>query len=171
MVYPLKIAYLHGLNGNNINPKNQWLRQIADEVYDPIIKYGEKDVYNALKADLLKFKPDFIAGSSMGGLYAFYLGRELNIPMLLFNPALHSYNLDYASDLPEINDLPAEKLCVVLGRYDSLINPMVTIEKLKQHNIVVENDTCIMLNHNHHTPVETFIEQTLCFIQKNISRV
>lgn len=142
MVYPLKIAYLHGLNGNNINPKNQWLRQIADEVYDPIIKYGEKDVYNALKADLLKFKPDFIAGSSMGGLYAFYLGRELNIPMLLFNPALHSYNLDYASDLPEINDLPAEKLYVVLGRFHS--TPPETTSISTQNRIIIK------LKRDHH---------------------
>jgi predicted esterase YcpF (UPF0227 family) len=65
-----KIAYLHGLESNNIGIKNDWLRTISD-VYDPLIDYRQPNIYQKIKNDLINFKPDLIIGSSMGGFFSY----------------------------------------------------------------------------------------------------
>lgn len=62
----MKFAYLHGLDANNLEPKNIWLKTIC-ELYDPQIDYRKKNIYFEIKNEIHNFNPEIIIGSSMGG--------------------------------------------------------------------------------------------------------
>lgn len=146
----MKIAYLHGLESNNISPKNDWLRTISN-VYDPLIDYRKPLIYKEIKSDIIDFKPDLILGSSMGGFFAYNLSRELNINTILFNPALHSRS--FTPDLSSFQDMSYKpKTKFVLGQNDDVIDPNTTIK-------IMENEgysDFIILGHGHRTPYDVF---------------
>lgn len=157
----MKIAYLHGLLSNNIGEKNEWLRTISKEVYDPLIKYMDEEkpferVYNEVK----KFQPDVIIGSSMGGYFAYEIGRRLDIPTLLFNPALHSRSVqpDMTGEYEEVKFKPRTHL--ILGEKDDLIDPQKTIEMIEDY-ITYE-----VLDHAHRTSFKLFKDSISEFIKK-----
>ncbi len=161
----MKIAYLHGYGGNNINPKNDWLRTIA-EVYDPNIDFHAAFIYRDIKAEIKRFKPDVIIGSSMGGLFAHELAMELNTPAVLFNPALHS--IPFEPDMTGQGEkffLPEMRF--VFGKDDELIIPHKTIELIAHEGYNKKN--YIVLGHGHQTPLETFKSQISNFIEKYFS--
>ncbi len=154
----MKIAYLHGLESNNINPKNDWLRTISD-VYDPLIDYRQPLIYQKIKNDIIDFKPDLIIGSSMGGFFTYNLSRELNIKSVLFNPALHSRS--FTPDMTGFSGslLFKPKTKFVLGKNDDVIEPNTTIK-------IAENEgysNFIILGHGHRTPYDVFKNEILNF--------
>lgn len=159
----MKIAYLHGLESNNLGPKNEWLKSIS-ELLDPLIDYREKNIYQKLKTTISAFQPDLIIGSSMGGYFAFEIAKELNISSILFNPALHSRNFE-----PDTNGYEKgiynPKMYFVFGENDLIINPLKTIEIIKKEGFVNENYT--LLSHAHNTSLELFKEEIIKFINKN----
>lgn len=146
----MKIAYLHGLESNNIGPKNDWLRTIS-EVFDPKIDYQQKHIYQILRYKIKEFQPDLLIGSSMGGYFAFEMAKELNIPAILFNPALHSRSLepDMTSHLTG-NHKP--NIQTAFGKADTLINPDKSLNILKNEGF--ESNT--IFEHGHKTPFEVF---------------
>ena len=150
----VKIAYLHGLESNNIGKKNDWLRTLAS-IYDPLIDYKEENIYTKLKTEIEKFQPELIIGSSMGGYFAYHIAKELNIPALLFNPALHSrtFEPDMTGLIHSEND---PSIQIIVGENDSVIEPRKTIE-------IIENKPNIKLttyDHGHRTPYDVFMEET-----------
>lgn len=157
----MKIAYLHGLESNNISPKNDWLRTIAD-VYDPLIDYRQPLIYQKIKNDIIEFNPDLILGSSMGGFFAYNLSRELNINAVLFNPALHSRS--FTPDMTGffgISEKPNIKF--VFGENDDIINPNETIKMMKKEGYT----DFVMLEHGHRTPFFVFKNEILNFDTSN----
>jgi len=145
----MKIAYLHGLESNNLGPKNEWLKTISD-LYNPLIDYKEKGVYQRLKSEIFDFKPNFIIGSSMGGYFAYNIAKELNIKAVLFNPALHSRS--YEPDIEEFKTKEYNPLLYfILGKNDLLIKPEKTI-------LLIENENCNLMffEHGHDTPYQLF---------------
>lgn len=158
----MKIAYLHGLEANNISPKNDWLRTISD-VYDPLIDYRQPLIYQKIKNDIIDFKPDLIIGSSMGGFFTYNLSRELNIKSVLFNPALHSRS--FTPDMTGFSGslLFKPKTKFVLGKNDDVIEPNTTIK-------IAENEgysNFIILGHGHRTPYDVFKNEILNFEVSN----
>ena len=150
----IKIAYLHGLESNNKGKKNDWLRTVAS-VYDPLIDYKEENIYTKLKTEIEEFQPELIIGSSMGGYFAYHIAKELNIPALLFNPALHSrtFEPDMAGLIHSEND---PSIQIIVGENDSVIEPRKTIE-------IIENKPNIKLTtygHEHRTPYDVFKKET-----------
>lgn len=146
----MKIAYLHGLESNNIGPKNDWLRTVS-EVFDPKIDYRQKHIYKTLRDEIKLFQPDLLIGSSMGGYFAFEMAKELNRDAILFNPALHSRSfepdmtgLETGSHKPHIH--------TVFGKEDTIINPDKTLDILKNEGL----ETYTTFEHGHKTPFETF---------------
>ena len=89
----MKIVYLHGLINNNSSEKVDWLKE-EHEVYSPTMNYITYDVWNRTYENVKDFNPDLIIGSSMGGHFAIELGKRLDIPILGFNPAVHSRGSD-----------------------------------------------------------------------------
>jgi predicted esterase YcpF (UPF0227 family) len=162
----MKIAYLHGLESNNLGPKNDWLHSIYD-VFDPYIDYYEVNIYQSLKTKIIEFKPDLIIGSSMGGYFAHEIAKELNISAVLFNPALHSRSFD-----PDMtghflgNNNP--NMYLVLGEKDTIIDPILTLNYIKKNNI--NNYTYTLLSHEHLTTVDVFKREINFFIETQIKK-
>ena len=166
----MKIAYLHGLESNNIGPKNDWLRTIAD-IYDPLIDYKKPGIYQDIKEDVIALQPDLLIGSSMGGYFSFTLAKELNIPAVLFNPALHSRSMQ-----PDMqgNESAAykPKMCFVFGEKDEIIDPYKTIELIAKDGY--ESNDYMILPHGHKTDfalfkkaIEDFIHNKFLFVSDN----
>lgn len=148
----MKIAYLHGLDSNNLGPKNHWLKSIS-KLVDPYIDYRKKNIYQIIKSQVLALSPDIIIGSSMGGYFAYEIAKELNIQAILFNPALHSRSYE-----PDMTDhkigIYKPIMRFVFGENDEIINPIKTINIIEKEGCV--NDNYILYNHGHDTPLEIF---------------
>lgn len=154
-----KIAFLHGLESNNSGPKNDWLRTIA-EVYDPLIDYRQSMIFQKIKNEIIEFKPKLIIGSSMGGFFSYELAKELNIPAVLFNPALHSRTFT-----PDMTGMERGKfrpeMVFILGLDDDIINPLETINIVSEDGYTKEN--IVILPHVHRTPYEVFVREIESF--------
>ena len=157
----MKIAYLHGLDANNLGPKNLWLKTICD-LYDPQIDYRKKKIYTEIKKEILNFNPEMIIGSSMGGFFAYELAKEMNKKAILFNPALHSRSYE-----PDMNGLKHKNtkpdIFCVFGENDAIINPENTMQLLKNETYNDENFK--MLTHAHDTPLEVFKNEVSLFMK------
>jgi uncharacterized protein len=153
----MKIVYLHGLESNNISPKNDWLRTFS-ELFDPNINYFETNIYQKLKQKITEFQPNIIIGSSMGGYFAYEIARELNIDAILFNPALHSRSFE--PDMTGYKNGNFEpRIYLVLGKNDIVINPSKTLEILGN-----EKTNYTLQNHEHGTPLDVFKKEIIFFI-------
>lgn len=160
----MKIVYLHGLESNNLGPKNDWLHSISD-VFDPYIDYYKPNIYQSLKTKIIAFKPDLIIGSSMGGYFAHEIAKELNISAVLFNPAFHSRSFEpdmTGHNLGNFNP----NMYLVLGEKDVVIDPMLTLNYIKKK----ENYTYTLLSHEHGTPVDVFKREISFFIETHIKK-
>ncbi len=156
----IKIAYLHGLDSNNWGPKNDWLKTVS-KVYDPLIDYRKENIYKTIREEIIRFQPNVIVGSSMGGYFAFELSKELNIDTILFNPALHSRSVQ-----PDIsghklgNFKPNTRF--VLGENDKVIDPIETLKIIDKEGY----KNFSFFSNAHDTPIELFkteIEKYILF--------
>ncbi|WP_339886757.1 YqiA/YcfP family alpha/beta fold hydrolase [uncultured Flavobacterium sp.] len=161
----MKIVYLHGLESNNLGPKNDWLKSNYD-IFDPYVDYHESNIYQNLKSKISVFEPDLIIGSSMGGYFAHEIAKELNVNAILFNPALHSRSFE-----PDINGHSKgkykPKIYLVLGENDIVINPLSTIDFIKKEGNI--NYTYALLSHEHGTSFELFKKEIIFFIEQNLN--
>ena len=81
--------YIHGLHSKVNLAKTAILENYFHRVTALNINYTEElDAYHILRDQCVKESVDFIIGSSFGGYLGFYLSRELQLPSILFNPAL-----------------------------------------------------------------------------------
>jgi hypothetical protein len=159
----MKIAYLHGLDSNNLGPKNHWLKSIS-KLVDPHIDYREKNIYQTIKAQVSAFNPDIIIGSSMGGYFAYEIAKEFNITAILFNPALHSRSYE-----PDMTNYEIGKhtpiMRFVFGKNDEIINPIKTIKIIEKEGYI--NDNYILCKHGHDTPLEIFKKEITQGLNEN----
>ena len=125
-----RVLYLHGLESSNTGSKVDFLHEVSD-CFAPAMDYKDIHVEKHLMKMVQAFKPDVIIGSSMGGHAALLLGNYFNIPVVAFNPAIHSRSIEPKLDRlearePNFNFQPV----VILGLEDDVINPLITKEIL-----------------------------------------
>ena len=146
--------FLHGLESKQGGIKVGYLEQFF-EVYAPVCDYQNKpNIFFELLTQAEEFKPDFIIGSSMGGYMAHLISQHLNIPCILFNPALHSRSLE---PIVEIGDY-SPPVHLGLGLSDDVIDPSQTIKNILQEH---ENIKSIYVeDHSHQTP-QPFFEKVI----------
>ena len=144
----MRIVYLHGLKGKASNSKVDFLKDRGHIVMSPQIDYLNKNSFNDILTTSKSFMPDLIMGSSMGGFFALEIGKHLDVPVILFNPALHSRPFE-----PNVDTSGKYKpeIYLALGMNDYVIDPLKTIKEFS-NNLV----TTLKGNHNHKTPIEFF---------------
>ena len=157
----MKIAYLHGLESKVGGPKVDWLMSLGHKVIFPKMDYSDVNEFRDTLHLLEMYKPDLIIGSSMGGWFAWNIGKLLKVPVLLYNPAILAPTLIDA-------ELKDSKVFLALGTSDEVINPNQTIKLL---NMIDKHDWN-MNNvwkgpHGHQTPLDSFQSAFLHF-QNNI---
>jgi hypothetical protein len=112
----MKVSYLHGLESPNHGPKVDWLNENF-KVYAPRIDYNNDGVFDKVLKGCKG--SDLIIGSSMGGYFAYLIGMHLNIPTVIFNPAVVGRKFDPAIIEPKGG---GTKNIVILGDNDKVIN-------------------------------------------------
>jgi len=154
----MRLLYIHGLNSKPRTDKDAILAEFADFVLSPEVHYfAEQPVFPWLLEECKKQNIDALAGSSAGGLMAFWLNKYLGTKALLFNPALkfQSFRTDIVE--PDATNLQSTYFnYVVLGEKDAKIPFEHTIqylkEKEKQENYQIET----LKNLEHRIDLDTF---------------
>ena len=156
------VIYFHGLESSPGGIKVDFLKQEVDFVEAPAMDYTKEGVFEEWLDYVKTEEPDLIIGSSMGGYFAIALATHTGIPVLVFNPAVHSRKL-------EIEGLGSgtkkAKGIVVLGMDDKVINPLDTKKMLDGD----WNDLVIFprFGLEHRVPLDTFIDM----YHKTIDRI
>ncbi len=150
-----RILFLHGLESKANCDKVGFLRSLGHIVTSPKINYREDNCYDNLKT-LVKYNTyDVIIGSSMGGWVAWNLGKDLGIPVLLLNPAVHSRSID----IEPVRESKASKVFLAIGLADDIIDPDTTIDWLNKHDKLDWNmNNTYKAIYGHRTSVERFID-------------
>ena len=142
-----KIVYLHGLESEQGGTKVSFLAT-KGMVYAPEMNYETLDLDEFIHTLGM---PDLIIGSSMGGYVADIIGSRLGSDVLLFNPALHSREID-----PEYEYYNNGYIrTIVLGTEDNVINPELTKKLWSIHGNEAEYDEIEGMGHR--TPLDVFI--------------
>lgn len=147
------IVYFHGLESDAGGPKVKFLKDRYGEVYAPKMEYRKNvNLFNDTYEQLKNQKIDIISGSSMGGYFAYHLGKKLGVKTILFNPALPyrsiGSNVDTSGKKSTFHTL-------ILGSNDEVIVPEDTIKWLED-NDKVKNYFIEWGNHSHRTPFNVF---------------
>ena len=147
--YYTKCLYVHGLHSSVNLEKKNILEKYFQNVLALNLNYPQQhDAYDILKNLCKNGAVDFIVGSSFGGYLGFYLSRELQLPSILFNPALY---FGY-QDKPFIKNKSNQSspfTYFVMGEQDDII-PMTTTTKFIKENSVKDNIltvSCSWLGH------------------------
>ena len=142
-----RIVYLHGLESEPGGTKVSFLAT-KGTVYAPAMDYKTLDLDEFIHTLGM---PDLIIGSSMGGYVADIIGSRLGSDVLLFNPALHSREID-----PEYEYYNNGYIrTIVLGTEDNVINPELTKKLWPIHGNEAEYDEVEGMGHR--TPLDVFI--------------
>ena len=148
----LRIAFLHGFESKEVSDKTKYLDDNFI-CYHPKMDYNNPNLFEIIYHELYEFKPDYIVGSSMGGWYAYCYSTLLNVPSILFNPAMHGRPIE----VPVIQGQYKPIHHVILGEFDDVLDYKDTlmwfyIKKTDEHvNYDVQLEPM-----EHRTPIEIF---------------
>jgi len=154
----MRILFLHGLESQPDCKKVKWLRGIGHTIVSPDIGYENINAYEKIAKDYKHSNFDIIIGSSMGGWFAYNLGKDLNVPVLLLNPALHSrHGIVHTISEWVGEETKGSKIFLALGKEDVVINPTKTLEWLEEHDKLDWNpNNCKIGNYGHRTALPYF---------------
>lgn len=159
----MNILYIHGLNGSLIPEKREILERYAN-VEAPSIDYENNPdsiiwLYNQYK----DVKIDVVMGSSMGGFAGYYLSKLLQLPALVFNPALAERSVvQNVPDTPETNN---GRIHIVICSKDPVVNPKATLHFLGEL-LLQEQSYKISIRHDleHRIPLDVFEVEVVKFM-------
>ena len=168
----MHILYLHGLESSAGGPKVEYLRMVGNLVTAPEMDYKDPEQYQKICDIILNSymeEPiDLIIGSSMGGYFAYHLGKQYDIPMLLLNPALHSRTFEpVITSIGEYDPL----IFLGVGEYDDVIDYTETLNILDTN--VGESffrGNYWKGDHGHKTPIE-FFQKVFANTEERLSKI
>ena len=160
----MSILYLHGLDSSLSIEKRKILESFRI-VHAPQIDYRkeEKSIENLLY-DYNDKNISIVIGSSMGGFLSYYIATELQVPALLFNPALAYRSVH--QEIPKISKSSSNFKYIVLGAKDKTVKPKDTLEFIANsigkdnYNLNIRQDL------EHRIPASIFQEEVKTFFEK-----
>jgi len=155
----MRVLYLHGLGSQANCQKVRWLREEGHDVDSPKIDFNDPRSYEDVYKSIQHTNYDVIIGSSMGGWFAWNLGKEMGVPVLLLNPALHSRTLEpIIGSYSGKGKLPS-KVFLAVGNMDDVIDPTKTVDWLNENDRWDWNPNNTRRGeYGHRTPIATFID-------------
>ncbi|WP_051296288.1 YqiA/YcfP family alpha/beta fold hydrolase [Eisenibacter elegans] len=149
------LLYLHGLDSVPHSDKVARLSAVAARISAPLLDYRQHpDTLQRLLDSYNTDRPDFLIGSSMGGLMAYWMSLYWGIPSLLLNPAL-SYTSVFQHITPAPNPQWVQQV-LILGAQDNLILPQDTQQYLQAYHPSAHYTVDIWPTLGHQIPVEDF---------------
>lgn len=159
----MTILYIHGLNGN-LNKEKRDILQRYGSVQSPAIDYEHNpDSISWLYTQYKSAGIDVIIGSSMGGFAGYHLSRLLQLPCLVFNPALVYRSVN--QNIPISLKSNESAIHIVLGAKDTVVNPKDTLSFLGD-SLNGPQDYTITIRHDlkHRIPVFVFEEEIIALM-------
>lgn len=161
----MNILYIHGLDSKLSDEKRTILEKYG-KVYAPDLNYYNDP--NAIES-ILNYYPEVeintVIGSSMGGFAGYHVSNALNLPALLFNPAVvkRSVHQNIPKEIDSHNSLKQ----IVLGQQDDVVNPADTLMFLSENFNPVTNFYLRLVPQNgHNIPIPLFEEEVRSFFSK-----
>ena len=127
----MNILYIHGLNSFPHPERLEILKAKGHQTFALHLDYEkEPQTFEILKNYATANDINFIIGSSEGGYKGYWLGQELGLPQLLFNPAVAVRDIrsDVGYDIAEDKMLTSY---VVIGQQDETVLPKGTLNFFK----------------------------------------
>lgn len=163
----MNILYVHGLD-SKLSPEKREILDNFGKVFSPDINYYEDpDAIRSILEFCSNLKLDVVLGSSMGGFAGYYVANALNLPALLFNPALkdRSVKQNINDGVDSFNNLKQ----IVIGQIDEVVKPRDTLDFLFHNfNPVTDLHLHVVPNLGHNIPVEFFKAEVNSFFEKLI---
>ncbi len=161
----MNILYLHGLDSRLSEQKMTVLKKFGT-VHEPHLNYYENE--NAIDTVLNYCSNryiDVVIGSSMGGFAGYHVANALDLPALLFNPALkkRSVGQNISIDKNSYNQIKH----IIIGQIDEVVIPRDTLDYL-QNNFNEKTDLHLHLvpQLGHNIPVTFFEEKVRSFLER-----
>ena len=160
-----KTLYLHGLNGSLSEEKKTILKYYT-EVIAPNLNYYTNN--QSVKTLFYKYKDkriDYIIGSSMGGYAGYFLSLLMNIPCLLFNPALPYKSV--VQFIPKLDTQRKQLAKIILGKkddvikYEDILNFLMFTQNTND-NIKIQ----VIEDMGHRTPINNFKQEVNLFFSE-----
>lgn len=134
----MKTLYIHGLDSYPVPEKLGILEHAGLEVEALHLDYRtEKQSYQILRDFAIEEEIQFIIGSSLGGYIGYWLGEELGLPCLLFNPAM-SYSDTLDEHMPDIDRRLCPARYVAIGAWDETVDPQQNLRFFREN----QRDEC-----------------------------
>ncbi len=161
----MNILYLHGLESRLSDVKRDVLLPFGN-VFAPDLDYkNNAEIFDWILDFYKNQSFDGVIGSSMGGFMGYYIAMHLNIPALLFNPALpiRSLNQNIPQSIEVKNN---QRFSFVLGSQDQTV-PAVSNLKYFAENLVSTMHYSIKIRPDlaHQIPLEIFEEECSTFLR------
>lgn len=160
----MNILYMYGLD-SKLSPEKKSILEKFGNVFTPNIDYYSDP--GAIQTTLDQMKNtniNAVIGSSMGGFAGFYISTILDVPALLFNPALEKRSVE--QDVPEMNINRRTRKKFLLGAIDDVIDPGDTLKFLAGNfNEHTDYHLHIMPDLTHNIPVEIFESEVRHFFK------
>jgi uncharacterized protein len=152
----LRGIYLHGYQGFVTDEKKEFLEEFGN-VYAPFTDYEtQTDIIFKLYEQFKNETIDFVSGTSLGAILGFHLAKLLNVPCLLFNPAViamdqikgfiptEAFEVDYHQ-----NSL------LIVGLKDEIIDPLKQLDFFKEFDFftIIKEDEL-----EHSIPLDIFVK-------------
>lgn len=152
-----KMLYLHGLGGAGLN-RELYPYFIANDidVISPTVDH-ELFINNPFLFKTLQHlaqECDFIVGNSMGGYFAYHLGKATGKPTLCFNPAISDKTLSYNWFSKVTDYTPSEiqsNTLIFMGTEDEVVDHKAGMKFLSKENYD-ENFVKLIQGHGHQLP-------------------
>ena len=148
-----RVIYCHGLESAQGGEKVDFLAQKYITIA-PNMQYHDPDLFIEMLELVRDFEPDLLIGSSMGGYFAYMISTHTNIPVMLFNPAMHHRTFEPKNVTSGQYDVVG---VVVNGVNDSVIDPIQTTQILRE-SIEKGQLRYYTGDHGHRTPLNVFTD-------------
>jgi alpha/beta superfamily hydrolase len=163
----MKTLYIHGWQSSPNPAKIQILEEAGLEVIAPYIDYEKQqaEVYPGIKKLARDEQVEALIGSSMGGFIGYWLAQELNLPALLFNPALYFKSMQ--PFIPAIDTDFNPPLFICSGEKDETVLPDLLLKYLDQQHPNSDNLKVISAHWlAHQIDIKTFKSMTAWFLSE-----
>ena len=161
----MNILYLHGLESKLSEVKREVLLSFGT-VFAPDLDYkNNTEIFDWILNSYKNQTFNCIIGSSMGGFMGYHIAMQMNIPALLFNPALPVRSLN--QNIPStIITKGNQRFSIVLGSLDETV-PAVSNLKYFAENLVTSMQYSIKIRPDlaHQIPLEIFEEECSTFLK------
>ena len=168
----MNILFLHGLE-SKLSPAKRVILEKYGNVIAPELDYKSNPntiefLYNTYQNQ----KIDVIIGSSMGGFVGYHLAHLLNLPCMLYNPALPYRNTIEQIVPSNILIHHPESMRIILGGQDDVIKAKDNLAFLAQ-NSSDKTDYTIVIRKElaHQIPIDVFEKETRTLFDSGILKI